>query len=71
MLSVMQMINQLFVYLLIESHPNIFDQQVVYVARNPKDVVVSFYHHSRIFKNHNYTGSFEEFLKYFIDGDCK
>ncbi|XP_063587053.1 sulfotransferase 1C4-like [Penaeus indicus] len=43
--------------------------KVVYVARNPKDVLVSFCHHSRIFKNHNYVGSFEDFVKYFIDGD--
>lgn len=45
-------------------------QQVVYMARNPKDVVTSFYHHSRIFKNHDFDGTFEEFVQYFLDDDC-
>ncbi|XP_068243032.1 sulfotransferase 1A1-like [Palaemon carinicauda] len=43
--------------------------KVVYVARNPKDVVVSFHHHCKMFKNHNYTGSFEDFVQYFVNDD--
>lgn len=43
--------------------------KVVYVARNPKDVVVSFHHHCRMFKNHNYVGSFEDFVQYFVNDD--
>lgn len=41
------------------------------MARNPKDAVVSFYHHCRIFKNQDFTNTFEEFVQYFLDGDCK
>ncbi|RXG54052.1 Sulfotransferase 1A4, partial [Armadillidium vulgare] len=28
--------------------------KVIYVARNPKDVIMSFHHHSRLIKHHNY-----------------
>ncbi|KAK4315861.1 hypothetical protein Pmani_012943 [Petrolisthes manimaculis] len=49
---------------------NLLDtSKVVYLARNPKDAIVSFYHHSRIFKNHNYTGTFDEFVQFFLDDD--
>ncbi|XP_042240440.1 sulfotransferase 1A1-like isoform X2 [Homarus americanus] len=44
--------------------------KAVYMARNPKDAVVSFFHHSRIFKNHDFKGTFEEFVQYFLDDDC-
>lgn len=43
--------------------------KVVYVARNPKDVVVSFHHHSRMIKVHGYVGSFPDFVQYFVDDD--
>lgn len=43
--------------------------KVVYMARNPKDAVVSFFHHCRIFKNHDFKGTFEEFVQYFLDDD--
>ncbi|XP_045124442.1 sulfotransferase 1A1-like [Portunus trituberculatus] len=43
--------------------------KAVYMARNPKDAVLSFYHHCRIFKNHGYEGSFEQFVQYFLDDD--
>ena len=49
---------------------NVFSQ-VVYMARNPKDVVLSFFHHCRIFKNHAFEGTFEQFVQYFLDDDCK
>ncbi|KAK3863422.1 hypothetical protein Pcinc_030808 [Petrolisthes cinctipes] len=49
---------------------NLLDtSKVVYMARNPKDIIVSFFHHSRIFKNHNYTGTFDDFVQYFLDDD--
>ena len=40
--------------------------QVVYVARNPKDVIVSFYYHHKLIKNHNFAGTLEEFADYFM-----
>lgn len=39
--------------------------QIIYVARNPKDTCVSFYHYCRKF--HNIVGSFEEFADLFLD----
>ncbi|CAL4084759.1 unnamed protein product, partial [Meganyctiphanes norvegica] len=48
--------------------PNILDNaKVVYVARNPKDAVVSYHHHCRLINMHGYKGSFEDFVKYFIE----
>ncbi|KAK7076219.1 hypothetical protein SK128_005424, partial [Halocaridina rubra] len=43
------------------------EAKVIYVARNPKDVVISFCHHCRMFKRHSYEGSFEDFVKYFTE----
>jgi len=38
------------------------------VARNPKDVMVSFYyHHKLVVKFHNFTGDFPLFARYFMD----
>ncbi|XP_068214221.1 sulfotransferase 1A1-like [Palaemon carinicauda] len=41
--------------------------KVVYVARNPKDVIISYHHHCRINTMHSYVGSFEDFVQYFVD----
>uniref|UniRef100_A0A7G3B0S3 Putative sulfotransferase 4a1-like protein n=1 Tax=Lutzomyia longipalpis TaxID=7200 RepID=A0A7G3B0S3_LUTLO len=38
--------------------------KIIYVARNPKDVVVSFYHHMRHL--HGYTRTFEDFAEAFL-----
>lgn len=43
--------------------------KVVYVARNPKDVLVSNYHHSRIDTKTGFNGSFEDFIQYFVDDE--
>ncbi|KAL7646038.1 UNVERIFIED_CONTAM: hypothetical protein RMT77_002939 [Armadillidium vulgare] len=43
--------------------------KVVFVARNPKDVCVSFYHHSNIVKTHGYTGDFNKFFELFLNGE--
>lgn len=43
--------------------------QVVYVARNPKDAIVSFYFHHKLIKIHDYTGDVEEFAQYFMDDE--
>ncbi|KAI8434546.1 hypothetical protein MSG28_003094 [Choristoneura fumiferana] len=40
--------------------------KVVYVARDPRDVAVSFYHHSRLFKTSNYVGDFKSFWDLFV-----
>merc|ERR1712071_293226 len=48
-------------------HP---EAKYVYVARNPKDCVVSFYHHTRGFEKHyNFAeGSFDDFFDLFMEG---
>lgn len=40
--------------------------KVVYVARNPKDTVVSLYHHARNKPEFEFTGDFETFLQIFL-----
>ncbi|CAH1405086.1 unnamed protein product [Nezara viridula] len=39
--------------------------KVVYVARNPLDVCVSYYHHNRLARLHDYTGDFPTYWKLF------
>jgi hypothetical protein len=36
------------------------------VARNPKDVIVSYYHYHRLLEFHHYTGNLEAFADYFM-----
>lgn len=45
---------------------------MVYVARNPKDVIVSYYFHHKLIKIHGFDGTLEEFAEYFIndEGTC-
>ncbi|XP_014209624.1 sulfotransferase 1C4-like [Copidosoma floridanum] len=47
--------------------PNILksDCKVIYVARNPKDVAVSYYHFHKTVKVYDYQGDFEKFWDYF------
>lgn len=45
--------------------------QVIYVARNPKDVAVSFYHFHRLAKFLPDPGSFDTFLMQFLEGTGK
>ena len=42
--------------------------RVIYVSRNPRDAVVSFYHHWRILEG--FTGSFDTFFQAFIGDVC-
>lgn len=45
------------------------DAKYVYVARNPKDCLISFYHHTKLFPAYYFKdGTFEEFFDLFIEG---
>ena len=42
---------------------------VVYVARNPRDCCVSYYHHQTLFdEGYRFTGDFEDFARLFRKG---
>lgn len=41
--------------------------KTIYVARNPKDVAVSYYHHNRLLRVHDYKGDFKKYWKYFME----
>lgn len=43
--------------------------QVIYILRNPKDVLVSFYHFSKLFRGYKDPGSLQEFLEEFLSGN--
>ncbi|XP_044291171.1 sulfotransferase 2B1-like isoform X2 [Varanus komodoensis] len=43
--------------------------KVIYTMRNPKDVLISYYHHSYLFKLFKDPGSLEEFLEEFLNGN--
>lgn len=44
----------------------LYNRQVVYVARNPKDVLVSYFHYHRLIHFHQFTGDLESFADYFM-----
>ena len=41
--------------------------KVIYVARNPRDVMVSYYHHHKLIKAHRYVGDMPNFAKRFTE----
>ncbi|XP_049535393.1 luciferin sulfotransferase [Anopheles darlingi] len=47
--------------------PSIFknNSKIIYVARNPSDVVVSYYHLNRLYRTQGYEGDFQKFYDYF------
>ena len=46
--------------------PRLLDTcQLVYVARNPRDCAVSFYHHNLSMPGHGFVGTFDQFLHMF------
>ncbi|EFX84144.1 hypothetical protein DAPPUDRAFT_301389 [Daphnia pulex] len=48
-------------------NPKLLDtSKVVYVARNPKDVLVSYFHYHRLIHFHQFTGDLESFADYFM-----
>lgn len=45
-------------------------RQVIYVARNPKDVIVSYYFLYKLYKVvHDYQGDLERFADYFMNDE--
>ncbi|KAL4719855.1 hypothetical protein ACJJTC_011243 [Scirpophaga incertulas] len=52
--------------------PSLLDTcKVVHVARDPRDVVVSYYYHCKLFLNTNFTGDFNTFWKFFINNQIE
>lgn len=45
--------------------------KVVYVARHPKDVVVSYYHLNKLYRTQGFVNDFETFFEYFINDKCE
>ena len=41
--------------------------QVVYIARDPRDVLISYYHHHKLIRHHEFVGNFESFFEYFVN----
>lgn len=48
-----------------------FCPQVIYMARNPKDLVVSYYQFHRSLRTMSYRGTFQEFCRRFMNDKCK
>jgi sulfotransferase len=53
--------------------PSIMENRskVVYVARNPKDVVVSYYHLNKLYRTQGYVNDFNTFFEYFMKDLCE
>lgn len=43
----------------------LFDFQVIYIARNPKDVAVSYFHLHKFFRTLDFKGDFNQFWDFF------
>jgi len=53
------------------ANPNSKPPKIVYVARNPKDTVVSLYHHAKSKPEFGYTGDFNTFCTLFLSGNVE
>jgi len=47
--------------------PTVRKAKVVYVIRDPRDTCISYYHHSLLFKNIDFKGTFEQFMEAFME----
>ena len=45
------------------------ESRIIYLLRNPKDTVVSWYHFQRMNKLYGFTGNFDQFFELFLRGD--
>ena len=45
--------------------------KIVYIARNPKSIVVSYFHLNKLFRTQGFIGDFETFYNYFEKDLCK
>ena len=48
--------------------PHTSPAKYIYIARNPKDVAVSFYYHAHAFQAFEYSGPWDHFFQLFMDG---
>lgn len=51
--------------------PPATSRQVIYMARNPKDLVVSYYQFHRSLRTMSYRGTFQEFCRRFMNDKRK
>lgn len=53
--------------------PSIMEKRakVVYVARHPRDVVVSYYHLNKLYRTQGYVNDFNTFFEYFMKDLCE
>ena len=52
--------------------PKLLDTcKVIFVARNPKDVCVSYFHHQVNLWHYDMQGTFEDFAKAFLEGSLE
>ncbi|XP_015684859.1 sulfotransferase 4A1-like, partial [Protobothrops mucrosquamatus] len=47
------------------------ESKIIYMARNPKDLVVSYYQFHRSLRTMSYRGTFQEFCRRFMNDKCK
>lgn len=53
--------------------PSVFreNSKIIYVARNPRDVAISYYHLNRLYKTQGFIGNFELYWQVFEKGLSK
>ena len=48
--------------------PHTSQAKYIYIARNPKDVAVSYFYHMRAFKRYEFSGNWDEFFSLYLSG---